>query len=233
MVLKSFGCSFIFGTDLRDDGRSGPYPTPSQLTWPALLAKELGYQYVCYAYPGSGNLRILENVISQSAASNEKDLFVIGWTWIDRFDYTRTVEEWREIIPDSTIDKWSTLMPIDDTKEAKFYYKNLHSQYRDKLTTLIYIKSVIDVLKNKKIPFIMTNMDDIIWESRYHATPVILDTQDYIRHYISDFENKTFLEFSRDKGFKISDTLHPLEEAHQCAFETVNGNLSRYIKNRV
>ena len=65
MTLKSFGCSFIFGSDLADDGRDGPYATPSQLTWPALLAQHLGRDYQCYARPGSGNLQILNTILNQ------------------------------------------------------------------------------------------------------------------------------------------------------------------------
>ena len=45
MDVKSFGCSFIFGSELSDDGYGGPYATPSQLTWPAHLARHLGHGY--------------------------------------------------------------------------------------------------------------------------------------------------------------------------------------------
>jgi hypothetical protein len=201
MMLKSFGCSFIFGTDLRDDGRTGTYATPSNLTWPALLAKNTGLDYVCYARPGSGNLRILERVLSH-AASGEKDLFVIGWTWIDRFDYT------------DTQDSWNTILPIDDSTLGKTYYKDLHSQYRDKLTTLIHIRTAIDVLNRNQIPFIMTFMDDLIFESQWHTTPAVTSLQEFIRPYMTKFEGKNFLDWTRAHNYEISPTLHPLETAH-------------------
>jgi hypothetical protein len=35
------------------------------------------------------------------------------------------------------------------------------------------------------------------------------------------FQEKTFLEYSKEKGFPISETLHPLEPAHQAAFELI------------
>ena len=66
MKLKSFGCSFIYGTDLADDGRGFIAATPSRLTWPALLAQNLDYSYECYARPGCGNLRILEKILNQA-----------------------------------------------------------------------------------------------------------------------------------------------------------------------
>ena len=74
MKLKSFGCSFIFGSDLADGGVDG-YHTASNFTWPALLAQRFGLDYTCYAHPGTGNLRILEQVLKQSA--DKDSLFVI------------------------------------------------------------------------------------------------------------------------------------------------------------
>ena len=65
MKLKSFGCSFIWGSDLPDDGRNLPRATASRLTWPALLAQDLEYEYECHARPGAGNLQITERLLNQ------------------------------------------------------------------------------------------------------------------------------------------------------------------------
>jgi hypothetical protein len=219
MRLKSFGCSFIFGTDLSDDGRNGPYTTGSCLTWPALLAADCGYQYQTHARPGSGNLRILETVLQKSVDS-DSTIFVVGWTWIDRFDYTVAINEpnhW-DLIGN---DQWKTIRPVDPDRVAKNYYRDIHSQIRDKLTTLIYIKTAIDTLKQKNIPFVMTYMDELIFETQWHVTPAIVDLQNYVRPYMTQFENKTFLDFSKQKEFPLSKTLHPLEAAHQAAFELI------------
>jgi len=220
MMLKSFGCSFIFGTDLADDGGDKPFPTGSYLTWPALLAADLGYQYQTHARPGSGNLRILETVLRESVNS-DSTVFVIGWTWIDRFDYTAPITEkiyrWDLI----SNDQWKTIMPIDNDPVAQNYYRDIHSQIRDKLTTLIYIKTAIDTLKQKNIPFIMTYLDELVFENQWHVTPSIIELQNYIQPYMTKFENKTFLDFCKEKGFPISQTLHPLEDAHRAGFELI------------
>jgi len=217
MNLKSFGCSFIFGTDLRDDGKNGAYATASCLTWPSLLANNLNYKYTCYARPGAGNLQILENILNQTA-DDTPAVFVIGWTWIDRFDYVGTIPRPG---PGTT---WSTIMPIDTDDLATVYYRDLHSEYSDKLRTLAYIKLAIDTLKQKNIPFIMTYMDDLIFDQKWHVTAGVLELQEYIRPYMLTFEGKNFLEWSKSKGFEISPTWHPLEPAHQSAFE--------YVKNQ-
>jgi hypothetical protein len=46
---------------------------------------------------------------------------------------------------------------------------------------------------------------------------------------MTKFENKTFLDFSKEKGFPISETLHPLEPAHQAAFESIKSNLDAIL----
>ena len=145
MKLKSFGCSLIFGTDLHDDGHGTEFATPSKFSWPALVAKSLGYTYECYARPGSGNLQIWERLINALSADPEPALYVIGWTWIDRFDYIRADSApW----PGGGA-RWSTIMPVDVDTVAKYYYRDLHSEHRDKLTTLQSIKSSIDILQSK------------------------------------------------------------------------------------
>jgi hypothetical protein len=221
MKLKSFGCSFTFGTDLADDGRGEPYAKSSQLTWPALLAKDLNYEYNCYARPGSGNLRILETILTQASDFTANDLFVIGWSWIDRFDYTVELTGRDHIYDVVGLNVWRTIMPVDADNKAHIYYKELHSEFRDKLTTLINIKIAIDTLKQKNIPFVMTYMDDLMFDTKWHATSAIVDLQEYILPYMTTFEGNTFLNWSKQKGFPISETLHPLEAAHQAGFELI------------
>lgn len=211
MRLKSFGCSFIFGIDLHDDSRLMPKATASNFTWPALLAKHHGFNYTCYARPGIGNLQITEKLITQ-ALNIEPAFFVVGWTWIDRFDYTTQ----------ATPPEWKTIMPIDTDKIASVYYKDIHSEIRDKLTTLINVKASIDVLKEHGHKFIMTYIDDLMFDDRWNTTPAIVELQRYCKPYMTNFDGKSFLDFSRHRGFEISPTLHPLEEAHEAAFNLIN-----------
>jgi hypothetical protein len=218
MKLKSFGCSFIFGSELADDGRDLPTPTPSNFTWPAHVARHLNYKYECRARPGAGNLQIAERILTHLVdAANE--FFVIGWTWIDRFDYTNTMinshpqaAQWGN---------WRTLMPIDNTPTAQMYYRDLHTEYRDKLTTLMSMRLVIDTLKQKDIPFIMTYMDDLTFDQRWNTTPAVIELQEYVQPYMICFDNLNFSDWSRKQGYAISDIGHPLEDAHQAASELI------------
>jgi len=202
MRLKSFGCSFIYGSELADNNNS-----PSQLTWPAHLAQSLGYQYQCYAWPGAGNLQILEQILNQVAV-NDNELFVIGWTWIDRFDYYPATTGLRP---------WQTIMPVDTDDLAKVYYRDLHSEYRDKFTCLSYIKLAIDTLLQKNIPFVMTYTDELLFDQQWHTSPAVIHLQEYIKPYMTTFDGSSFLEWSRKKGYPETASWHPLEAAHQAA----------------
>jgi hypothetical protein len=212
MDLKSFGCSFIFGSDLSDCNYNPPEPKESLLTWPAHLAKKLSYNYQCYARPAAGNLQIAEKIINQSAASPD-GFYVISWSWIDRFDYyNQPLHPWQP---------WKTLTPGNSDQLAETYYKNLHSEYRDKLSNLMYIKLVIDILHQRNIPFIMTYMDELLFDTKYNTSPAITALQDYIEPYMTRFEGKTFLDWSRNKGYPESAGWHPLEAAHSAAADII------------
>jgi len=211
MKLKSFGCSFIFGTDLSDSGGQQARPIASKLTWPSHVANYLGVDYESYARPGSGNLQIMESVINQACA-DEPAVFVIGWSYIDRYDIYDIGWTGRY-----TLSPWSSITPMTNSDAAKTYFRHLHSQYRDKLVSLSYIKSTIDILKQKNIKFVMTYMDSLLFETVWHSTPAVKHLQEYIKPYMTEFEGKNFLAWSREKGFAESDTWHPLEQAHQAA----------------
>lgn len=201
--IKSFGCSFVYGSDLADDGHGVVGADPSKLTWPALLAQHNNWHYQCYAQPGRGNAFILDQILTHAGADDS--VFVVGWTWIDRYDY----------IDDSEL--WQTLRPSQNSAESHFYYKHLHSQYLDKLKTLSYIKTAIDVLTQCNRPFVMTYMDELLLEKEWHTTSATECLQQYIEPYLTTFEGDTFLNWSQNQGYKISDAMHPLESAHAAA----------------
>lgn len=211
MRLKSFGCSFIFGSELSDLPDelvcNRPLGQFSQLTWPAYLAKHLDYSYECHARPGSGNLQIAERVLNE-ITNDEKIFYVVGWTWIDRFDYRVIDDAWQP---------WLTIRPSEQDQTAEFYYKHLHSEYQDKLKTLIYMRLVIDTFKQKNIPFIMTYMDGLTFDQRWHASPAVLNLQEYVKPYMTTFDDLNFLDWIKKNGYPVTKIGHPLEEAHRVA----------------
>lgn len=214
MKVKSFGCSFIFGNELADDAIDGTQLTPSLLTWPALVADKLSAEYQCYAQPGSGNLKILEQILHQAALDNHDTLFVIGWTYVERFDYVvdgNADSRWRE--------NWETITPLTNNAQSRAYYQWFHTELKDKLSSLIYVRTAIDTLKGNNIPFVMTCMDDLLLDRRWHVPKSITATQDYVEPYLNNFEGKNFLSWSQSKNFAVGKWMHPLEQAHMAAAE--------------
>jgi hypothetical protein len=196
MKLTSHGCSFVYGSELS---------SPS-LSWPALIAKKLKYEYHCSAVPGSGNLQIMESVLQHAGTA---DFCVINWTWIDRFDFVDTADE-----------SWHTLRPALDHEHAGYYYRFLHGQYRDILTNLAYVLTAIEFLSDHSVPFVMTYIDYLLFDTvqpEWHQPDAIEYLQRCVRPHMQDFNGFNFLDWSRDQGFAISPSWHPLEQAHAAA----------------
>jgi hypothetical protein len=116
-------------------------------------------------------------------------------------------------------------MPIDESAAAKCYYKELHSEYRDKLSSLIYIKTVIDTLTQKQIPFIMTYMDELLLDNTKNANVAAIKLQEYVRPYMTKFDGLTFLNWSRANNYPETKMWHPLEQAHLAAGKLIAHSL--------
>ena len=211
MKIKSFGCSFIYGNEL-SDCNNDYNKNYSQQTWPAKLAKTLNRSYECYAQPGIGNLQILEQILNQLNTSNNTELFVIGWTWIDRFDYYKTDCNSRK-----KTTAWSTIRPTSQSKIAKNYFKMLQSEYKDKLSSVTYIKTAIDALNQNQIPFVMTYMDELMFDQNWNITPGLVYLQGVVKCYMTTFTGLSFLDWSRKHNYPETKNWHPLELAHQAA----------------
>ena len=205
-TLKSYGCSFVYGSDLSDT--SDQQIKPSQLTWPALVARDLEMEYKCYAHPGVGNNYIAQQVVSNA---DPDSLNVIVWTWIDRWEFF-----------DIADNHWTTVRPTgtEDHPLADIYYKHLQSELQDKWQSLNYIYSTHEYLRKHNIPFVSHIMDELLLDLTHHAPSYVATLQDDIRECILRFPTfTTFLAWSKLNDFDISERLHPLEEAHAGAKE--------------
>ena len=208
MKLKSFGCSFIWGSELPDADQQ-----PSKHSWPALLANHLHMPYQCMARPGCGNLQIAEQILNH--VGQEPAFFVINWTYIDRFDHANPAN-----------DSWNTILPGSLESVAEHYYRNLHSQYRDKLTTLMHIKLCIDTLSQAGHEFCMTYMDQLIFETEWHVSPAVLKLQQHVGPHLQQFDGMNMLEYSRARKHAIGRLAHPLQSAHEDLFQFALGNFA-------
>jgi hypothetical protein len=199
--LKSFGCSFIYGSELQDTA------LPSQSTWPALIAKKLNLEYKCHAWPGQGNFKIYCDILARSYLDDDS-FYVINWTWIDRFDYINSREQ------------WNTLRPTQENELQDFYYRNLHSQFSDMISSASYIVSAAEHLQSLRRPFVMTYMDYNLLttiNSNWQNTKLLEVLQKKLKDILVNFDGQNFLDWSRTHCYPVSDTWHPLEQAHRAA----------------
>jgi hypothetical protein len=205
-AIKSFGCSFIHGSDLLDIDLEF-ITDPSKSTWPALIAKNLNLDYKCYARPGQGNFKIYCDILANSY-KDDLCLYLINWTWSDRFDFVNSNEY------------WDTLRPGNDSKIEKLYYRYLHSQLCDTISSASYITSAAEHLRSLNCHFIMTYMDYNLLTPinfSWHDPRYLEILQQKLRDILVDFDGDNFLDWSRKNKFPVSDFWHPLEQAHRAA----------------
>jgi hypothetical protein len=204
--LKSFGCSFIYGSELQDTALDHGL-SPSQSTWPALISKQLNLEYHCYARPGQGNFKIYCDILANSYR-NDDSVYVVNWTWTDRFDYIDSQEH------------WNTLMPAQENNLQDFYYRNLHSQLNDMIYNASWIVSAAEHLRSLNCNFIMTYMDYNLLtpiDSNWHDPRYLEVLQQKLRKILVNFNGVNFLDWSQQNNYPVSHLWHPLEAAHEAA----------------
>jgi len=187
--LKSFGCSFIYGSELSG---TTPYSIddPSNLTWPALIAKKLNVEHQCYALPGQGNFKIYCDILANSYYNDDSQ------------------------------EHWQTLKPAQENEIQDFYYRNLHSQLKDMIANASWIVSAAEHLTSLGCPFVMTYMDHNLLtpiNPNWHDPRYLEILQQKLSKVLVNFEGMNFLDWSRKKLYPVSATWHPLEAAHQAA----------------
>lgn len=213
MVLKSFGCSFIWGSELPDER---PGQCASELTWPSLAAQSLGLEYQCHARPGCGNLYIAQQILAQAQAG---DMIVVNWTYIDRYDYTYTDND----------TQWLTCRPSQGDAGSDLYYRNFHSQYRDKLTNLITIANICYYLDRLGSRSFMTYQDSLLFETQWHLDVAIERLQSQVRPFLYDFNGLNFVQWAHSQGYAVTPQGHLLAEGHRAVQHLVQSSINTHI----
>jgi hypothetical protein len=111
--------------------------------------------------------------------------------------------------------------PSAESGLSKVYYKHLHSQYTDKLRSLSMIDHSIRLLQDQKRKFIVTAQDPLILESDWHSDSAISMLQDSVEPHVTWFDHQSFYHWAKQNNHAVSNNWHPLESAHQAAFEYI------------
>jgi hypothetical protein len=204
--IMAFGDSFTWGSDLAD-ADAAHY---SKSTWQSLLADDIGLEYVCLAEPGCSNQSIVRRFFENVNLISPHDIVILGFTWRDRYDFYDDIKStWETVRPSGT----------EGSQYHKLYYKNLHNSTWDQVESLKAINLIIDYLKLNNIDFIATCIDDMIYNDPYYNNKLMTTLQNIHGDDIVWFEGTGFYQWSKDNNFKISLSWHPLEMAHDAAFQ--------------
>jgi hypothetical protein len=224
--VVAFGDSFTRGDELADCPADLPFRY-SQSTWPALIAKSLNCDYKCCAIGGRGNQWISWQVASRI---KQDTLYIVNWSWFERFDYV-----------DVATDEWITTHPRHEDKLDHYFYRNLDSDIWNLHRNLQQIHSTISLLKQNNVNFIMTCLDTH-YSLTYHDmrppgsntvwTNAVSNLQEQIIPNIVDFEDMSFLEWSKHNSFELGPTGHPLEKAHAEAANYILDKCNKYLYNK-
>jgi len=185
------GCSFTFGHELSDDVDG---KIPSKMSWAHRLKFNPGDEYICTAYPGSGNPGIARRVFE--AVSYNKDIrcVVVMWSFLSRYDWAmprhKSLEKtrWASISPWDTTsgneeafrtihgsetqqEQWRTRRNTFEESGAKPFaeaiYQYAANEYHE---TYLSWKSIIwlqHILENKKIPYMFTLADNSLFYNEF------------------------------------------------------------------
>jgi hypothetical protein len=216
MIKKviAIGDSFLAGSELQNP----------DLTWPALFAKKYQLQYECLARPGHTIQYVLRTLFETIYSEIEDCFFVIHWPNALRMEYVdRRTDTWVQVNPNAI------LFGNENSVEIQtLYYKNINSLLGDKWHSLLAISSAINVLKQTNHRYAMTTVDDFQFNTDFHNPPYVEFLQNQCRDQIQWFEGLTFLNWAKLNKFALGPAGHPLEHAHQKAFEYFE---SKYVQS--
>ena len=215
MKIVSFGDSFIWGSEL-ENNLSG------NQAWPGLVAQELGAEYATMANPGCGNDEISRQVLTYFSNNTTADtLAVINWTWAFRWDfYIVNTESWVTLGPSCIPSRLGNhLQPSDAAELVNVYNKYAgKSAHWNKWRTLQTIYSTQSYLNQLGVRSIQTYMDTCLFDQEFHAPEYVVALQNIVAENMQLFENMNFLDWSRSRGYAVTEPgWHPLEQAHTAA----------------
>jgi len=184
------GCSFTFGHELSDDQKG---KVPSKKTWAYRLKRE-GEEYICVAYPGTGNSGIARRVFNAVANIKEVESVVVMWSFNSRYDWAMPRHRDLENTRWASISPWDTNMGNQEASRnlagseaqqvqwkkrteifketgvkdfAESIYRYAANEYHE---TYLSWKSIIwlqNILEKKKIPFMFTLADNSLFYKEF------------------------------------------------------------------
>lgn len=203
--VVAIGDSFLAGAELKN----------VNTTWPGLFANHYNLEYHCLAQAGYTSQFVLRTLFDTLLTQTEPCLFVIHWPSAIRFEYVdRDCDTWIQINPNAILsgNKYSPDV-------QKIYYQHMNSLLGDKWNNLLMMYTAVQAIKSTPHCLAMTAVDDFLFKTDSHNPGYVEFLQQQCRDHVHWFDSMTFLQWSDHNRFARGPGGHPLEQAHQHAFE--------------
>jgi hypothetical protein len=198
----AFGDSFTYGHEL-SDCPTNDYPTPSNLSYGALVAKAASAEYHCHAMGSYANNAIARRILEALPVLNQHDMVLVMWTFTTRRELLLQGAGYRSLNPNG-------IMPLE-----KEYFKciDVNPIYHiNESLKEIYIAQ--QLLSKAEVPYIfMSSVTDLAQAVQQRAVPwsnyIDTDTWMFLNNCLgfNDWAKTTL-------GLKFGQR-HPPDMAHQ------------------
>ena len=213
--ILAVGDSFTYGEEL--NSRDEAYPIK--------LGELLGASVINEARPGSGNKRMIRNVISHVAQGNPVDLVVIGWTSAGRMEFADMAGVY-DLWPGYAGDLVGKADGYNWRTEMLRYINQYHDPaylYQQYLLDIILMQSF---LKTQGIRYVMTRIGSNeyyhnTYKHKFKSLTDKIDTEDFI-----GWPNDGMTEWTL--GCPLGPNNHFLEAGHL----VVANKIYEHIRNR-
>jgi hypothetical protein len=195
--IVAIGASVLAGEELDNP----------QAVWPKLYADSRGLDYENLASIGCSTQYVLRTLLAN--LDQDPCLFILHWPNSIRFEYVNKDD-----------DSWIQVNPYTaESAVKKIYYADINSYLGDKWNTLLMLYTAQQALTNTHHRYVMTVDDDFLYTTQYHNPSYVKFLQDQTKDCVTWFDNTTWEHWCDQQQFPRGPFKHPLEEAHQAAFE--------------
>lgn len=236
MILVAGGDSFVWGSELADspNGKPNGY---SRHTFPALLAKQSGMDYVCAAYPGIANNAISRTAIDALSKIDDDKFLLVEWTYPTRCEF-RIKDSW------VSINSWHTTAG----EFSKSYFKHAgDSEYYEIYSILKEIVFLQYYCMINKIPYMFMTADNHFFQHENYirsCDPGLtnlynqINWENWFWFDAGSQENETraprgFYQWAIENKYKVGPQLHPLEAAHIDAAKLIKEKFDELVNKHI
>lgn len=257
MITIAGGDSFIFGSELKDAGK----------TFTQLLANQHG-EYISVAHPGYANESITRTVVAE-CFNHVKPIVIVCWTFPGRYEFRFSYDTGNRTSPWYAFNHWTTA-DVDKikselhltnsyvTRDLEFavikakqnglanfvseFYKHVGaSEYWEIYSSLKEVVYLQNFLKQQKISYLFTCADNSIlynWTLEQNDRYInSLYTQIDFQNWFwfpegADKKPRGFYQWAAENKFPFG-ALHPLEEAHHGAFLLLKEKFNELVEKNM